>query len=96
MDKETKIRDAKELLEKAETRLKETKLLYENGFYEGSLSRAYYAVHSAAKAILALLGYEPKTHGEVRKQLGFYVIKAMKLLNHLSWKIFIFSIGGYS
>ncbi len=76
MDAETKLREARKLLEKAETRLKEAKLLYESGFHEAVLNRAYYSVYSAAKAILTLLGYESKTHGGLRKLLGYYVVES--------------------
>lgn len=60
----------------SETRLKEAKLLYNSGFHEAVLNRAYYGVYSVANAILTLLGYESKTNGGLRRLLGYYVIES--------------------
>jgi len=41
----------------AEERLNEAKLLYERGYYNGTVSRAYYSMFAATKAALLLKKY---------------------------------------
>jgi len=38
---------------------------FDDGFYDTSISHAYYAMHHAARALLLLLGESPKTHSGV-------------------------------
>ena len=46
---------------------------YEDGFFEGAVSHAYYAMFHAAKAFLELNDTYPRTHKGVILQLGKYV-----------------------
>ena len=66
MDKD-EIRDhitlAEECLEKA-------KNLLSNGFYKGAVSRAYYSMYHAAKALLLTKNVTPKKHTGVLRMLG--------------------------
>lgn len=45
----------------------------EDGFFEGAVSHAYYAMFHAAKAFLELNDKSPRTHKGVILQLGQYV-----------------------
>ena len=49
-------------LKKAKGKLKSVMSLYENGYYEDSISRSYYAMLLAARAILVTKGLQSKTH----------------------------------
>jgi hypothetical protein len=57
-------------LEKAERLLDDAKLLLKEGRYESSVNRSYYAALSAAKAVLILLGIDPKTHEGVKTMVN--------------------------
>lgn len=49
----------------------------DNGFYADSVSRAYYATLHAAKAALALQGFDSiKGHGAVQRLFGNELVKA--------------------
>ncbi len=50
--------------------LESTKILYENGKYNDSISQAYYAMYYAAKALLSTKRIYPKTHRGVISELG--------------------------
>jgi len=53
-------------LDKAERLLDDAKLLLNEGRWESSVNRSYYAALSAAKAALILFGIDPKTHEGVK------------------------------
>lgn len=57
-------------LQKARTRLTRAERDYEDGFYEDSIIRAYYAIYHATKACLVLKGSYPKTHEGVISEFG--------------------------
>lgn len=57
-------------LEKAYTKLNSARILYENKSYEDSVSRAYYSMFHAAKAVLLLKGIKPKKHKSVIQKFG--------------------------
>jgi hypothetical protein len=50
--------------------LKAAEKLLEDGFYEDSVSRAYYAMYHCARACLVLEGATPKTHEGVISEFG--------------------------
>jgi uncharacterized protein (UPF0332 family) len=50
--------------------LRAAKLLYKNSLYEDAVSRAYYAMFHAAKAVLLLKGIKPKTHKGLITKFG--------------------------
>jgi len=54
-------------------------MLFEKGFYEDAVSRAYYAMHHAARAALAIEDVSPKTHSGLIKQFGEKIVKLGKL-----------------
>jgi len=57
-------------LEKASERLSTARLLFENERYEAAVSRTYYGMFHAAKALLETEGSSPKTHAGVNSELG--------------------------
>jgi len=62
-------------LEKSKRKLRTAKKLYAEGEYEDAISRAYYAMYHAAKALLLTKNVEPKTHQGVLRLLGNFFIK---------------------
>lgn len=59
----------------AEERLKEAHLLYDQGFYNGSVSRAYYAMFAATRAALLTRNIQVKTHTGLRYAFGMEFIQ---------------------
>jgi uncharacterized protein (UPF0332 family) len=49
------------------------------GIRRDAMSRTYYAVFHAARALLLLEGLEPKTHAGVLRMLGEHLLRAGKL-----------------
>jgi len=75
--------EVEQLLRKAERKLSTAKKLLELGEYEDTVSRAYYCIFHAAKAVLALEGSFPKTHEGTLKEFGLKLIKERKLPREL-------------
>ncbi len=50
------------LIEKAEHKLNSATILFERGIYDDAISRAYYSMFYAAKALLSLKEEYPRTH----------------------------------
>ena len=61
---------AKAHMEKAVKRLRVAEKLVRDGEYEDAVSRAYYAMYHAAKAVLANINVFPKTHEGVVTEFG--------------------------
>jgi len=61
---------AKAHLEKAVERLRVAEKLFGDGDYEDAVSRAYYAMYHAARAVLSTLGVFPKSHEGVVSEFG--------------------------
>jgi len=62
-------------MKKAEEKLKSSEYLFKGGFYEDAISRAYYSMYYAARALLSLKKIHPKTHKGVIRELGLEMIK---------------------
>ena len=62
--------EIKHHLEKAHGKLNAARVLYENKIYEDCVSRAYYSMFHAAKAVLLLKGIKPKKHRGVIQKFG--------------------------
>jgi len=75
MTTETSRKFAKASLLRAEKALRSAKILLEHGEVEDSVSRAYYAMFHAAKAILFTMGVKAKTHKGVISSFGEHVVK---------------------
>ncbi len=67
--------EAELLIEEAESKLGSAKILYENGRYGDAVSRAYYSMHYAARALLSTKNIFPKTHKGVIARLGLEFVK---------------------
>ncbi len=63
------------LIEEAESKLESAKILYKNGRYSDAVSRAYYSMHYAARALLSTKNIFPKTHKGVIARLGLEFVK---------------------
>jgi len=65
----------KEELKTAKRRLDAAKLLFRNNMLEDAISRVYYAVFYAAKAMLNSAGYDAKTHKGLISEFGLRFVK---------------------
>ncbi|AEA46565.1 HEPN domain-containing protein [Archaeoglobus veneficus] len=63
------------LLEKAELKLNSAKILFENRIYDDAISRAYYCMYYAAKALLCMKDKHPRTHRGLLSQFGLEFVK---------------------
>lgn len=66
------------LMERAVQKLAVAKRLFEDGFYADAVSRAYYAMFYAARALLSEKSVYPKTHRGVISQFGLKFVKEGK------------------
>lgn len=70
--------EVNELMKKAEEKLRAAEYLLEGGYYSDAISRAYYAMYFAARALLALKKIYPKTHRGLIAKFGLeYVNKGI-------------------
>lgn len=63
------------ILRDAEGSLQGANLLLREGLYRDAVSRAYYAMFFAARALLSTEGLHPKSHGGVIQALGERFVK---------------------
>ena len=61
-------------LELAEEELSSAQLLLENGRLRDAISRAYYSMFHAAKALLLMKGINPKKHSGVVRMFGLHFV----------------------
>ncbi len=66
---------ARVMLERARSRLESAELLLNAEKHDDSISRSYHAAFLAAKAILLLLGEEPRTHGGLLNFFGLKIVR---------------------
>ena len=65
-----------ECLDIAHRRLRETKLLLDNQYYDAACSRAYYATHIAVHGALIELGIDPpRTHDGLKHLFNLHLVK---------------------
>jgi uncharacterized protein (UPF0332 family) len=74
------------LLKRAASKLSAAKVLFREGYYDDVVSRAYYSMHFAARALLLTKDIAPKTHKGLVSKFGLefvntYVKLAMKRQN---------------
>lgn len=67
--------EQQKLIIRAENSLKAAQTLLESGFYEDSVSRAYYAMFYIAVALLQTKNLTVHTHASVLSSLGQYFVK---------------------
>jgi len=58
------------LLQKAEEKLHAAKVLFENELYEDAVSRAYYCMYFATKAVFSIKNIDVKTHRALLARFG--------------------------
>lgn len=63
-------------LEKGRAALRQAEILCENNEYDGTVSRAYYAVFHFAQAVLFSKGFEAKSHGGVNRLFNLHFVRA--------------------
>ena len=73
------------LLLKSQERLAAAQSLHEKQYYEYTVSRAYYAMFFAARAILLIKNISPKTHRGVIMAISEHFVKT-GLLSHEIWE----------
>ncbi len=73
MEKELE-QKARKRLEKAGKKLDAAMLLLRDGFFDDSVSRAYYSMFHAAKALLTLKRLDPKKHKSVISLFGLHFV----------------------
>jgi uncharacterized protein (UPF0332 family) len=64
-------------LEEAEKRIKASKILLDAGFYKDAVSRAYYSVYHASKALLLTKEIQTKTHRGLASKIGELAIEGV-------------------
>ncbi len=64
------------LIDRAEKRLNASHHLFKEGFYEDSVSRAYYCMYFAAKALLLKKDITTKTHRGLLSKFGLEFVNA--------------------
>ena len=62
-------------LERGKRSLDAAKLLFEKGLYEDSVSRSYYAMFHAARALLLTKDIRPTSHAGVVSLFGLHFVK---------------------
>lgn len=62
-------------LDNAEEKIKVAELLFENGYYKDCISRTYYSMYWAAKALLIFKGLNVKTHKGLITRFGLDFVK---------------------
>lgn len=71
-------------LEKALDLLDQAELLQKEGKYDGSVNRSYYAIFSAIRAVLALIGLDARKHRGVIAYFDRYFVKTGIFEKHYS------------
>ena len=62
-------------IKEAENKFWAAKSLFENGFYKDSVSRSYYSMYHAARALLLTKDIAPKTHEGLIAKFGLEFVK---------------------
>jgi len=68
------LQEVKLLLERAATKLSAAKILLREGYFDDAVSRAYYSMYFAARAILLTKDIVPKTHRGLISKFGLEFI----------------------
>ena len=75
------------LKKKSDESLRESQLLFDEAFYDSSISRAYYAMFYLAQAMLATKDIYRKRHSGVLAAFGQEFVKTGLIAKHFSTKI---------
>ncbi|OQX23828.1 MAG: hypothetical protein BWK80_23975 [Desulfobacteraceae bacterium IS3] len=63
-------------LNKVKSLADEAKLLFDNRRYDGSVNRSYYAIFSAIRSLLSLLGLDSRKHSGVISYFDRYFVRS--------------------
>ncbi len=74
--KDNRIELAKYRLEKAKTKLAAAHILLEQALFEDSLSRSYYAMFTAARALLSIEGFDSRKHSGIISLFNQHFVKS--------------------
>jgi uncharacterized protein (UPF0332 family) len=66
-------------LKNAKQTMCEARLLADNGYWNATINRLYYACYYAVTALLLKTGIEVQTHAGVRQMLGLHFVRTGKL-----------------
>lgn len=80
MNDKNKLGNAKLEMEKGEAALEEAQILFDNGKYDGAISRAYYAAFHYSCAALLSKGLEAKSHQGMQRLFHLHFIRT-KIFN---------------
>ena len=75
MTEDNKKKNIDEELARAAECIREADLLFENALYAGAVSRLYYYVFHAVRALLLVKSLEPKTHEGALRLLSMHFVK---------------------
>jgi len=75
MNEENKKRNIQEELERANEAKEAAKLLFDNGFLKDAVSKLYYSLLYAIRALLLTKGLEPKSHEGALRLFGLHFVK---------------------
>ncbi len=75
---EERVEYVKYRIESAHKTLEAAKVLADNGFWNSSVNRLYYAVYYAVNAILVFNEVETKTHSATKSQFSLLFVKTGK------------------
>jgi uncharacterized protein (UPF0332 family) len=64
-------------LDEAEKRIEAAKILFSEGYYKDAVSRAYYSMYYASKALLSMKGIQTKTHKGLASKIGELAIEGV-------------------
>ncbi len=64
-----------DLLDKSYKKLESAQYLLAGGYYEDTVSRAYYSMYYGARALLELKDIYPKTHSGIISKFGLEFVK---------------------
>jgi uncharacterized protein (UPF0332 family) len=78
------VEEIKKEFHRAQKSLQSARLLLRDSLLEDTLSRAYYAILHAARAVLLAEGVNVTSHRAVRRLFGQHLIKSGKLSAHLA------------
>lgn len=67
--------ESDELMQRSARTFEEAQHLFDEGYYEGCISRAYYAMFYAAQAALLPVGSSAATHAGLRTLFGKHLVK---------------------
>lgn len=75
MNEENKRQNAQEEIDRANEAIRAANLLFENGFVKDAVSKLYYSLLYAVRALLLTRGLEPRSHEAALRLFGLHFVK---------------------